>query len=110
MFAPPRDIQTTVFTRLPDRFRDPGRESDWTRARGSGSMHSFLEGPSFDRAGNLYACNRVNSTIEKFSPTGADLGVFAHTGGGPHFMAMFRPRRLYVAELYSGPFWIRSGN
>jgi hypothetical protein len=50
----------------------------------------------FDREGNLYACNRGNSTIEKFSPTGADLGVFAHTGGGPHFMAMFRPGRLHT--------------
>jgi hypothetical protein len=50
----------------------------------------------FDRAGNLYACNRNNSTIEKFSSTGEDLGVFAHTGGGPHFMAMFRPSQLHI--------------
>ena len=53
-------------------------------------------GIMFDREGNLYACNRGNSTIEKFSPTGADLGVFAHTGGGLHFMAMFRPRHLHI--------------
>jgi len=50
----------------------------------------------FDRAGNLYACNRNNSTIEKFSSTGEDLGVFARTGGGPHFMAMFRPSHLDI--------------
>jgi hypothetical protein len=37
--------------------------------------------------------NNGNSTIEKFSSTGVDLGVFASTGEGPHFLTMFRPRR-----------------
>jgi len=45
----------------------------------------------FDSAGNLYAANRGNDTIEKFSSTGADLGVFAYTYPRPHFMTMFRP-------------------
>ncbi len=58
-------------------------------------------GIMFDRFGNLYACNRGNSTIEKFSPTGADLGVFAHTGGGPHFMTMFRPSHFESEALKS---------
>jgi len=48
-------------------------------------------GLMFDSAGNLYAANRGNDTIEKFSATGADLGVFAHTYPKPHFMTMFRP-------------------
>src|SRR5262249_14450079 len=42
--------------------------------------------------------NNGNNTIEKFSPTGQDLGVFAHTGGGPHFLAMFRPSLHFEAE------------
>ena len=41
--------------------------------------------------GYLYVANRGNNTIEKFSSTGEDLGVFAYTGGGPHFLTMFRP-------------------
>jgi hypothetical protein len=45
----------------------------------------------FDGAGNLYVANNGNQTIEKLSPTGADLGVFARTQLGPHFLAMFRP-------------------
>jgi hypothetical protein len=49
----------------------------------------------FDPAGNLYVANRDNATIEKFSSTGEDLGVFAHTGGGPHFLAMFRSSHLH---------------
>jgi hypothetical protein len=47
----------------------------------------------FDRDGNLYVANRGTDTIEKFSPTGEDLGVFAQTGDGPHFLTMFKPNR-----------------
>jgi hypothetical protein len=50
----------------------------------------------FDRAGNLYAANRGNHTIEKFSSTGVDLGVFAHTQPKPHFMTMFRPNQQHL--------------
>ncbi len=47
---------------------------------------------AFDTAGNLYVSNlNGGNTIEKFSSTGEDLGVFAYTGGGPHFLTMFRP-------------------
>ena len=49
----------------------------------------------FDSAGNLYAANE-NNTIEKFSPTGTDLGIFASTGlSGPQFLAIFRPSHLH---------------
>lgn len=34
-------------------------------------------GLAFDSTGNLYAANNGNNTIEKFSSTGVDLGVFA---------------------------------
>ena len=46
-FAPPRRIETTVFTRLPDRYRRP-RRTLWSDANKAGSRISFLEGPSFD--------------------------------------------------------------
>jgi hypothetical protein len=52
----------------------------------------------FDPDGNLYVANRDSATIEKFSSTGEDLGVFAHTGGGPHFLAMFRSSLHFESE------------
>ena len=52
-FAPPRRVETTVFTRLPDRFRKL-RRSAWADAnRDTFEIDSFLEGPSFDREGRL---------------------------------------------------------
>jgi hypothetical protein len=42
---------------------------------------NFGMGLAFDRDGNLYAANFVGGTIEKFSPNGTDLGVFANVIG-----------------------------
>jgi sugar lactone lactonase YvrE len=37
----------------------------------------FSRGLAIDASGNLYVSNPNSSTIEKFSPTGVDLGAFA---------------------------------
>jgi len=53
VFAAPPVIETTIFARLPDSLRaraNPRQQSGVPR-------DSFLEGPSFDRAGNLYVVN-----------------------------------------------------
>ncbi len=51
LYAPPRDLPTRVFTRMPDELRRPDGDSDWGRANKPGqSVPCFLEGPSFDRA------------------------------------------------------------
>ena len=56
----------------------------------------------FDSAGNLYVANNFINTIEKFSPTGQDLGVFASTGlHGPLGMIFDRNGNLYVANVLS---------
>ena len=53
-FNPPRRIETTIFTRLPDQFRKP-RRTAWADAnQGGRDIDCFLEGPSFDRQGRLY--------------------------------------------------------
>ena len=56
-------------------------------------------GLAFDSAGNLYVSNNLSSTVEKFSPTGEDLGVFASTGLDSPLGMMFDPAgNLYVAN------------
>ncbi len=54
MFAPPTRIRTEVHFRLPDRFRTKAR-TDWSEPNRLGQeVDCFIEGPSFDRDGNLY--------------------------------------------------------
>ena len=56
-------------------------------------------GLAFDRAGNLFVANPVANTIEKFSATGADLGVFANSGGAsPYGLAFDSVGNLFVAN------------
>jgi len=44
----------------------------------------------FDDDGNLYVANNNTATIEKY-PDETDLGVFAFTRGGPHFLSIYHP-------------------
>lgn len=56
-------------------------------------------GLAIDSTGNIYVSNFKSSTIEKFSPTGVDLGVFASAGlHGPHGMIFDSAGNLYVAN------------
>ncbi len=56
-------------------------------------------GLAFDRDGNLYVSNLNSNTIEKFSPTGVDLGVFASTGLNKPLGIMFdRFGNLYACN------------
>ena len=56
-------------------------------------------GLAFDREGNLYVSNNRSSTIEKFSPTGTDLGVFASAGLESPYGIMFdRAGNLYACN------------
>jgi sugar lactone lactonase YvrE len=56
-------------------------------------------GLAFDGDGNLYVSNLDSSVIEKFSPNGTDLGVFASSGCNHPLGIMFdRAGKLYVAN------------
>lgn len=60
------------------------------------------QGLAFDSAGNLYVAYGGTSTIERFSPDGADLGIFASSGLlGPAGLAFDSVGNLYVANFGS---------
>ena len=55
MYAEPKRIATEVFATLPDEFRKPQASSEWHSQQPAGMPgHSLLEGPSFDKHGNLW--------------------------------------------------------
>lgn len=101
MFAAPPDVPTEVFTRLPDRFRDPARHSKWTLARGAGPMHSFLEGPAFDREGHLYVVDLAHGRIFRISPAG-EWHLFAEYDGEPNGLKIHRDGRIFIADRKRG--------
>lgn len=95
MFAPPPTIGAEVFARLPEPLRIHDRHTDWSRMRGGGPLHSFLEGPAFDRAGNLYCTDLNHGRIFRISPAG-EWHVFADYDGGPNGLKIHRDGRIFA--------------
>jgi gluconolactonase len=58
--APPRLIETEVFSAMPNEFRRKGARTDWADANRRGQpTDCFIEGPAFDADGNLYIVDSV---------------------------------------------------
>jgi gluconolactonase len=71
LFPPPAVIETEVFARLPDTYRRQGRQSEWLTAQLRGrDHHSLLEGPTFDRDGNLYVVDVPHGRVFRIAQDG----------------------------------------
>jgi len=90
MYGAPPVIKTEVFARLPDTFR-----------RSTAKPQCFLEGPAFDRAGNLYVVNIPLGQILKVSPQG-DFSLLTEYDGEPNGLAIHKDGTLYVADHRRG--------
>jgi gluconolactonase len=102
MFAPPPDIKTEVFARVPDRFQVKNRKSHWVEVQRHGApTSSFLEGPSFDKAGNLYVVDVPWGRIFKISP-GGEFSLVAEYDGEPNGLKIHRDGRIFIADYRRG--------
>lgn len=100
-FTPPTVIDARVLTRMPDAFRRPVR-SAWADANKPGHVvDCFLEGPSFDTAGNLYLTDIPHGRIFKITLDG-EWHEVANTGGWPNGIAIHRDGTLWVADYGKG--------
>lgn len=102
MFQPPKEVATTVYAQLPDNLRLRGRRSGWTVGRHQQDLDAFLEGPSFDRDGNLYVVDIPFGRIFKISPGGGDWSVVAEYDGWPNGLRIHKDGRLFVADHRRG--------
>ena len=101
MFAAPPEIEAEVFARLPERLHLANRRSKWAEKKGRPTPHSFLEGPAFDRNGNLFAVDIAHGRIFKISPSG-EYAVFAEYDGEPNGLKIHRDGSIYVADNING--------
>jgi gluconolactonase len=86
-FEPPKVIETEVFAELPEKHRKPD----------GAKPHSFLEGPSFDRAGNLYVVDIPHGRIFRVSP-GGEFDLVAEYDGEPNGLKIHRDGRIFLAD------------
>lgn len=102
MYSPPPDIECRVFARIPDRYRITGRRSAWIEAqRGELPTDCFLEGPSFDRAGNLYVVDVPWGRVFRISPSG-EVDLACEYDGEPNGLKVHRDGRIFITDFRHG--------
>jgi gluconolactonase len=99
---PPQVIGTELFTAMPERFRRPGVRSDWGDANKPGqAVDSFLEGPSFDPAGNLYVVDIPFGRVFRISPE-REWTLVAEWEGEPNGLKFHPDGRVLIADYRRG--------
>lgn len=98
---PPRMGQLRIWTTLPSRFREP-RRTVWADAnQGGREVDSFLEGPVFDGAGNLYVTDIPFGRIFRIDPQG-EWELVAQWDGEPNGMKFLNATELLVTDYRNG--------
>ena len=98
MFAPPQLIETEVFAALPQSLRKTHVPAERIAAGGGGiPAGSFLEGPSFDRAGNLYVVDIPYGRVFRITPHGK-FEVVAEYDGEPNGLRIHKDGRIFIAD------------
>jgi len=99
--APPTIREATLFTRLPDRFRE-ARVTPWSAANRAGlPLDSFLEAPVFDGQGNLYVSDIPNGRIFRIGPKG-EWELVVQYEGEPNGMKFASEGEIIVADYRNG--------
>lgn len=111
MYAAPPLLQTEVHATLPRELHRPARVSAWVEARRAREAHprsnamaagtSWLVGPAFDRAGNLYCADIPFGRILRLTAQ-MKWEVFAEYDGEPSGLKVHRDGRLFVADHQRG--------
>lgn len=101
LYPTPKTIKAEVFSRMPDAFRRPKRTA-WADFNKAGHpIDSFLEGPSFDRAGNLFVTDIPHGRVFKVSPKG-EWTLVVEYDGWPNGLKFHKDGRAFITDYKRG--------
>lgn len=101
MVPEPKIIETKVFATVPKELQLDA-ETAFVRDLFHGQkVGSFLEGPSFDRAGNLLMVDIAHGRIFKLSPA-KEWSVVAQYDGMPNGLKIHKDGRIFVTDRKNG--------
>lgn len=102
MFAAPPVIATDVFARVPEAKAYASRRSPWVDVLRDGApTASFLEGPSFDRDGNLWVTDIPWGRLFKIAPDGTASLAFEYDGE-PNGLKFHKDGRAFITDHKHG--------
>ncbi|HUP96706.1 MAG TPA: SMP-30/gluconolactonase/LRE family protein [Usitatibacter sp.] len=100
-FAAPIVIEARVLTRMPGTFRKVAR-NPWCDANKPGhEIDSFLEGPCFDRSGNLFVTDIPYGRIFRITPA-LEWTLVAQYDGWPNGAAFHKDGSLWITDYRRG--------
>jgi gluconolactonase len=100
-FLPPERVASTVFARLPDHLRIK-RNTPWADANKAGqAVDSFLEGPSFDRAGDLYVTDIPHGRVFRIDRQG-DWSLVVEYDGWPNGLKIAADGTIHITDYKRG--------
>jgi gluconolactonase len=102
MFAPPPAITAEVFAEVPEKYHKRGIHSAWVDIQFPGQdIPSFLEGPCFDAAGNLWVVDIPWGRLFRISPEGA-VSLEMEYNGHPNGLKFMADGRALIADGHNG--------
>lgn len=103
-YEPPQVIKTEVAAVMPEAFAKRGRRPGKVTsryARPQVDVDFYLEGPSFDREGNLYFTDVPHGRIFRMAP-GGDIELVAEYDGEPNGLKIHKDGRIFIADYRHG--------
>lgn len=96
MFAAPPAVTAEVFTAIPEKFWRLGERTHWGDVQFPGAdTPTFLEGPSFDRDGNLWVTDIPWGRLFRITPDG-EVSVGAEYDGEPNGLKFHKDGRGFI--------------
>lgn len=103
-YDPPQAVKTEIFAVMPDKYAQsgpyPGKIGSHY-ARPQVGVDFYLEGPAFDRHGNLYFTDVPHGRIFRMTPSGA-IDLAAEYDGEPNGLKVHRDGRIFIADYHHG--------
>lgn len=101
MYGITKGVPATEFSRVPEKFRK-NKKSAWGDANAAGiELDAFLEGPSFDRAGNLYVTDIPFGRVFRVSPQG-EWTLITEYDGWPNGLKIHKDGRIFITDYRRG--------
>ena len=101
LYPPPQPLESEIFVDVVEQLGLKPRSSPWLRLAGLPDMHSFLEGPVFDKGGNLHVVDSAFGRIFRVDTAG-QVSVAVDYGGVPNGLAMSGDGDIYIADRENG--------
>jgi gluconolactonase len=101
LYPTPTPVETTIFASVPEKFRKK-KKTVWAETnRGGEALDSFVEGPSFDRDGNLWVVDIPHGRIFRVA-SDATWTLVTEYDGEPNGLKFDIMGRIFIADYKNG--------